>query len=119
MNRKLFNFKNAAVAVVFSLVAFIGFNSFKSVPVKSVPVKRVITSPFLVNKGTSGFQQRASVALSGCSVTSTLNCVYDVKLAGMINIPNKPSYTPAEISLYAANGWIAPRSGSSLAEYAF
>lgn len=75
--------------------------------------KATLASNFLVNKESS-FEPRDTVNPStSCVTEETRSCVYQLTPEGMSNIPDQPSYTPAEIDQFEADGWIEPHPDSS------
>lgn len=72
-----------------------------------------LQSSFLVNKDTN-FSPRESVDLGeNCDPADTKHCVYQLTSEGMSNIPDQPSYTPAQIEQFEADGWIEPHPDSN------
>ncbi len=75
--------------------------------------KTTLQSNFLVNKDTN-FSPRENVDIDeNCDPADTKSCVYQLTSDGMSNIPDQPSYTPAEIEQFETNGWIEPHPDSN------
>lgn len=101
------------IAVIGS--AFIGKTDDKVVENRS---EKVVTAPsFLVNKG-SAFSPRTSVDIANnCDEPNTRHCVYQPTEEGMTEIPEKESYSQADIDNYVSQGWLLPHPSSGLALY--
>lgn len=79
---------------------------------------RAITNDHMVQLGTNNFEQREDVDAGNCVVASTSRrCLFDVTSSGKANIPDKSSYSAAEIDTYTSNGWISSNTSSSLGLY--
>jgi len=75
--------------------------------------KTTLQSNFLVNKDTN-FSPRENVNIDeNCDPADTKSCVYQLTSDGMSNIPDQPSYTPAEIEQFESRGWIEPHPNSN------
>ncbi|KAA8474936.1 hypothetical protein BDE36_0211 [Arcticibacter tournemirensis] len=99
-----------------------GVSAFTNAPANTAGYGQLksgmISGNFLVNKGTSNFQQRASVdPLANCNDTDSRHCVYDVTASGKTNIPDQTSYSDSEVTTYLSNGWIAADADSQPALY--
>lgn len=80
-------------------------------------VKTTLTSDFLVNKNADFEPRDAANPLENCSSSSELHCVYQLTPEGMSNIPDQPSYSPADIAQFEADGWIEPHPDSNPGVY--
>lgn len=115
------NLKQIALGLIVGAMA-IGFNSFVNANhntyVKHHRVVKVgmITDDYIVQPSLNNFQENASPTPSDCHSTATLQCIYDVTTTGQTNIPDKPSYTAANINSYVSSGYLVadPNSSKSL-----
>ncbi|NGM67325.1 hypothetical protein [Sphingobacterium sp. SGR-19] len=83
---------------------------------KEKEVKETTTtlqSNFLVNKESSFEPRDTADPNNNCVTEETQHCVYQLTPEGMSNIPDQPSYSPAEIAQFEADGWIEPHPDSS------
>ena len=69
--------------------------------------KKTITNNFLVQR-TAGAYSQSPNGSGICSTVATSLCKYQVTASGLINIPNKTSYTPAEIASYVSAAYLTP-----------
>lgn len=83
-------------------IAF-GGSAFKNVNTfHSVKGNKAITAPFLVQPTAGTYSQ--SSGDGDCVITTTLPCSYTVQFPN--SIPDKATYTTAEIASYVASGWL-------------
>lgn len=111
---------SAFIGLVTLIVLLVGaFFIAKAMESKGVEAERTTTlqTEFLVNKDTEFEPRDSANPLENCDTEDSKHCVYQLTSDGMNNIPEKSSYTPADIEDYEAKGWIEPHPESGLGIY--
>lgn len=105
------NFKQIALglmvgALAFSFSAFTHVSSHKSIAHRIVK-SGMISDDHIVQNSVNGFVETNSPDASNCSsAVTTRDCIYAVTSTGASNIPDKPSYSAADVDNYVSEGWL-------------